>query len=176
MHMNTKNYIRIFLWLLMLIGGAVVGIYFDKIYFKDLFDSLYFHITTFVLGYFLLKLIIKASRNTGKFLAGRGRQGNLPRMETNRLVTEGVYGLMRHPMHFGLWFFPLAFALLVGSPTFIFFIAPLEMFLMLLLIKIWEEPEAEKKFGEAYREYKKRVPFFCFKPDCIKALLEEKEG
>ncbi len=173
--MNTKNYIRLFLWLLMLVGGAILSIYFDKIYFRNLFDNLYFHLTTFIIGYFLLKQVLKASRNTGRYLASKGRQGNIPRMETNQLVTDGVYGMMRHPMHLGLWFFPLAFALLIGSPTFIFFIAPLEMFFMIIMIKIWEEPEAEKKFGRAYKEYKKRVPFFCFKAECIRALLKNNE-
>ncbi len=164
-----------FFWLLMLIGGAIAGIYFDKIYFKNIFDNIYFHIITFIIGYFLLKLVFKASQNTGRFLSKKGREGNIPRLETNKLVTEGIYGMMRHPMHLGLWFFPLAFALLIGSPTFIFFIAPLEMFFMILMIKIWEEPEAEKKFGQAYREYKKKVPFFCLKPKCIKALLKGNE-
>lgn len=173
--MKIKNYIRILLWILMLIGGAVISIHFDKIYFKGLFNNTYFHLLSFIAGYILLKKVLKASRNTGRFLAKAGREGNLPRLETNKLVTTGRYSLMRHPMHFGLWFFPLAFALLIGSPTFIFIVAPLEMLLMLLLIKFWEEPEAVKKFGKDYLDYKQKVPFFCFSPDCIKKLLEEED-
>jgi protein-S-isoprenylcysteine O-methyltransferase Ste14 len=171
--MKIKNYLRIFFWLLMLIGGAIISIHFDKIYFPQLFNNLYFHIITFIIGYFLLKMVLKASRNTGRYLAKSGREGDIPRMETNKLVTDGRYALMRHPMHFGLWFFPLAFALLIGSPFFIFVLAPLEMIFMILMIKLWEEPEARKKFGNAYDEYKKKVPFFCFKPDCIRSLLED---
>jgi len=171
--MKIKNYIRIVLWLIMLIGGAVISIHFDKIYFPEIFSNTYFHFISFIIGYFLLKFVLKASRNTGRFLARLGREGEISRLETNKLVVTGRYAMMRHPMHFGLLFFPLAFALLIGSPTFILFLAPIEMILMVILIKLWEEPEAMKKFGDEYIEYKKRVPFFCFKLHCIQELLRE---
>ena len=172
--MFTKsNIFRMLIWLVFLIGGAILGTYYDKIYFFAVFNNLYFHIGSLIIGYILLRMVLKASRNTGRFLAKMGREGDIPRLQTNKLVTTGLYALMRHPMHQGLWFFPLAFALLVGSPTFILFITPFEMLLMIVMIKIWEEPETEKKFGDAYLQYKKKVPFFCFKPECIRALLTE---
>ena len=87
------------------------------------------------------------------------------------LVTDGLYALMRHPMHLGLLFFPLSVALLVGSPSFILIIAPLEMLLMVVMIKTLEEPEAIAKFGDAYREYRENVPMFCVRIACIRALL-----
>ncbi len=173
---ETGNIFRIIIWLLFLIGGAVVSIHFDKIYFYDWFNSVKFHIATIIPGYFLLKLVLKASRNTGRYLAKYGREGDIPRLETNKLVTTGIYGCMRHPMHLGLWFFPLAFALLTGSPTFILIVAPLEMLLMLVMIKLIEEPQARKKYGLAYERYQKEVPFFSFKLDCLKQLLNGQEA
>ncbi len=166
---QTENIIRTLIWLIFLVGGAVLSIHYDKIYFYDWFNSTVFHVVTMIPGYILLRMIIKISRKTGRYLAQHGREGELPPLEVNKLVTTGIYGCMRHPMHFGLIFFPLAFALLVGSPTFILFIAPLEMLLMLLLIKIYEEPHARKKFGPAYDDYKKRVPFFSIK--CLNELI-----
>ena len=171
--MKTKNYLRILFWIIMLFGGAILSIHYDKIYFRSIFENTYFHFFSFILGYLLLKWVLKVSRNTGRYLAKLGREGDIPRMETNQLVTTGRYAMMRHPMHFGLWFFPLAFALLIGSPTFILIVAPLEMLFMIIMIKLWEEPEAKKKFGRAYEEYKKKVPFFCFKPECIAELGKE---
>ncbi len=168
--LDSNNIFRIIMWLLMIIGGAMLSIHFDKIYFYDWFNSLTFHIITFILGYILLRLVLRASKNTGRYLAAQGREGEIPRLQTNKLVTTGLYGCMRHPMHLGLLFFPLAFALLIGSPFFIFILAPLEMLLMVLMIKFSEEPHAEKKFGEAYRQYKKEVPFFNFSLDCLKKL------
>ena len=168
---SASNLLRISIWLIFLIGGAIIGIYFDKIYFIKIFNNLYFHFISLAVGYILLRMVLKSSRNTGRYLSKMGREGNIPRLQTNKPVTDGIYGMMRHPMHQGLWFFPLAFALLIGSPTFILFIVPVEMLLMILMIKIWEEPETQRKFGQSYSEYKKKVPFFCFKPKCIKMLL-----
>jgi len=170
---SNDNLFRILIWLVFLIGGAILSIHFDKIYFFDWFNNLKFHIVSMILGYILLKTVLKVSRNTGRYLAKYGREGDIPRLQTNRLVTTGMYGCMRHPMHLGLLFFPLAFALLVGSPTFILIIAPLEMFLMILMIKFIEEPQARKKYGSAYDDYKKQVPFFSFKSECLKMLLND---
>ena len=170
---GKDNIFRIVIWLVFLVGGAILSIYFDKIYFYDWFNSTKFHIVSLIFGYFLLKTIIKVSRNTGRYLAKHGREGDLPPLEVNKLVTTGIYACMRHPMHFGLIFFPLAFALLVGSPVFIMILAPLEMLLMLVMIKFYEEPQAHKKFGQAYEEYKKQVPFFSFK--CVRQLLVKSE-
>ncbi len=93
-------------------------------------------------------------------MAKYGRQGNIPRLETNRLVTQGIYACMRHPMLFSLALFPLAIALVVGSPTFIFFIAPLEAVVIILLTLTLEERETRTKFGQAYEKYRTKVPAF----------------
>ena len=136
---------RMIVWFLMLVGGP------------------------------LLWLVMRISRNTGRLLARLGREGDLPRLETNKLVTEGIYATMRHPMHFGLLFFPLAIALTLGSPSFILIIAPLEMLLMIAMIKLIEEPEAIRKFGDAYRDYQKRVPMFSLRPESLRQLLHEEQ-
>ncbi|MCF6240669.1 MAG: DUF1295 domain-containing protein [Bacteroidales bacterium] len=172
MQLDKSNIIRIIMWLILLIGGAFTAIYFDRIYFWNLFQNVVFHVSSFIFGYILLRLVLKAARNTGKYLAKMGREGDIPRLQTNRLVTTELYGCMRHPMHFGLMFFFLAFALLLGSPSFILVIAPLEMLFMIIMIKLLEEKEAEKKFGQAYRDYKKRVPFFSIKKECLRQLIK----
>ena len=79
---------------------------------------------------------------------------------------------MRHPMHLGLFLFPLGIAFLIGSPSFILFIAPTEIIFMLIMIKLVEEPGAINKFGKEYLNYKKQVPCFCFKVKCLKELLK----
>jgi protein-S-isoprenylcysteine O-methyltransferase Ste14 len=162
------------MWLLMLAGGAVLSIYFDHQYFSRVFHNILFHIIAVIPGFLLLRMVLRASKNTGRYLARKGREGELPRMQTNKLVTDGIYGCMRHPMHLGLLFFPWAVAFLLGSPFFILILAPLEMLLMLIMIKLVEEREAERKFGQAYRKYKQQVPFFSFKPECLKMLFGKK--
>ena len=164
------------MWIIMLFGGLTAGRVLDNILFPELKQNLWFHDTSFVFGVVVMIFVIKISKNTGRTLAKYGRKGKLKRMETNILVKEGPYKYMRHPMHLGLLFFPLSFALLASSPSFIFIIAPAEMIIMLILIKLMEEPEAIRKFGDEYREYMKQTPMFCFKPKCIKELLKRVPG
>ena len=89
-------------------------------------------------------------------------------------LTAGIFLLrlvLREPL--GLLFFPWAVALILGSPTFILAIAPLEMLFMLVMIKLVEEPEAIRKLGDAYREYQEQVPGFNLRPDCWRQILHD---
>ena len=164
--------IRIIVWVVMIFGGAGLGFYLDSSIFPDVHRCILFHLVSFILGVLLLKTVMIISRNTGRILAKFGRKGDLPRMETNSLVSKGPYKYMRHPMHLGLLFFPMAFALLVGSPSFILIIAPIEALFMILMIALIEEPGAEKKFGKEYDKYKSNKPWFCLKKKCLKELFK----
>jgi len=163
---------RLTMWIVMILGGIAGGFYFDSYLFPSFHKNILLHIFSFIIGVFLMTLVIKISKNTGRTLAKHGRKGELKRLETNVLAKDGIYKYMRHPMHLGLMIFPLSFAFLVGSPSFILIIAPIEIILMLILIKTIEEPEAIKKFGNEYLHYKKQVPGFCFKVKCLKELLK----
>ncbi len=168
--------IRVLLWVLMLIGGIWFGISYDIKHFQTLFFNLFFHIVTFIIGYILMRLAFKAAATGGKELAKRGRSGDIPHLETNCLVTTGIYTQMRHPMLFGLMLVPLALALLIGSPSFILIIAPIEMLFILIMVLIFEEMECKNKFGDEYIRYSKKVPIVCFKIKCLKNLFEIKEN
>lgn len=165
--------LRILIWVLMLIGGGALSIWLDWRWLNKLFVNPVFHLASLVVGILLLRLVMRVSRYTGRLLASMGREGELPRMDTNKLVTTGIYSCMRHPMHLGLLFFPWSVALILGSPSFILVIAPLEMLFMLAMIKFVEEPEAIGKFGDAYREYRKEVPMFNFRPSCWRQMLSK---
>lgn len=156
----------------MLFGGAALGLWLDIRFHHHILTNLWFHITTFVPGVLLLWGVLRTSKNTGRLLAREGREGDLPRMQTNKLVITGVYACMRHPMHLGLMFFPMSLALLIGSLSFIVVIAPLEMVFMVMMIRWVEEPEAIGKFGPDYRGYMKRVPMFNLRWHCLNQLLK----
>jgi len=166
--------IRVLLWVIILVGGVIIGLKFDLIYFKKLLFSPLFHIITFIVGFFFMELSFNAAKVGGRELKKMGREGDIPRLETNRLVTTGIFKCFRHPMLFGLSFIPLSLALLIGSPTFILFIAPLEMIFILIMVLIFEEAEAYKKFGEDYLDYKKKTPIFPKKPECYRWLFFNK--
>lgn len=155
----------------MILGGGVLSIWLDLQWFPEIFSSIFIHIITFVAGVFIFFFVMNASRNTGRFLAKFGRECDVPRLETNKLVTTGIYSCMRHPMHFGLLFSPLSIALILGLPTFVLIIAPAEMIIILLLIKFVEEPQAIRKFGNDYKKYMEQVPFFSLKAECLRKLF-----
>ncbi len=166
---------RITVWIAMMLGGIIGGLWIDKRRFSALLFNPVFHIVSLILGALLLQGVRTSSANTGRMLAKMGKEGdNVPRFETNKLVKSGVYSCMRHPMHMGLLFFPLAIALIIGSPAFIFIIAPVEMLLMIVMIKFIEEPEAIAKFGNEYREYQQQTPMFNLSLSCLKQLLGKK--
>ncbi len=163
---------RLIIWVLFIFGGLTLGIVLDLQYFSGIWHLWQWHLLSFLWGAFLMKLVMTISRNTGRTLAQHGRKGELPRMETNQLVKDGPYGCMRHPMHLGLFLFPMAFAFLSGSLSFILIITPSEIILMLIMIFVIEEPEAIRKFGNQYLEYKKEVPAFNFRRSCLKMLMK----
>jgi protein-S-isoprenylcysteine O-methyltransferase Ste14 len=77
----------------------------------------------------------------------------------NRLVTDRLYGLVRHPQYTGL-FIALFGEGIVHWPT-IFSVAlfPVIVVAYYLLARS-EERKVEEEFGDAYRVYRKRVPMF----------------
>lgn len=79
--------------------------------------------------------------------------------QENRLVTDRLYGLVRHPQYTGL-FMALGGEGLVHWPT-VFSVAlfPVIVAAYYFLARS-EERKVEEEFGEAYRAYRRRVPMF----------------
>lgn len=73
-----------------------------------------------------------------------------------KLVTEGVYGMVRHPIYAADIIFAWGLFLLFPQVRVLFSVLWLTMVLFGWMIL--EEKALEEKFGEQYREYKKRVP------------------
>jgi protein-S-isoprenylcysteine O-methyltransferase Ste14 len=164
--------LRIILWAVLLFGGAGYALYQD--WEHPLFRSVWFHLAGAVLGSIILLLAFRAAANGGRELA-KGREGDIPRLETNRLVTTGIYGCMRHPMLFGLTLLPLGWGLILGLPTFIFKLAPLEMLFIIMMVVVFEEMEVRKKFADAYVAYAQKVPMVSFRWECLRTLFSKKK-
>ncbi len=164
--------LRIVFWTTIIFGGSIFGYYLDYLIFESIYQNIIFHVVSLLIGVFLLYLVMKISKNTYRTLAKYGRKGKLKKMQTNVLVKQGIYKYMRHPMHLGTFFSLLGLAFLIGSPSFILIIVPVEIIIMLIMIKFVEEPYSIRKFGDEYLEYKKQVPWFCFKMKCLKKLFE----
>jgi len=173
MKINTSAsvVIRIVLWLVLIFGGIAWSVLEDMNKESSLFYNPLFHIITFIIGVIMMRFAFRAAAAGGKELARSGRDCDLPRLETNRLVTSGIYSYMRHPMLFGLLLIPLGVAFLIGSPTFITTVAPLEMLFIAFMVLVFEEMECKRKFGSAYETYAKTVPMVCLKKECLTALF-----
>jgi protein-S-isoprenylcysteine O-methyltransferase Ste14 len=76
------------------------------------------------------------------------------------LVVTGLYKIVRNPMHLGWTIVLVALALLMQSFTLLVIFIPLFVLVHILYLKFIEEKELEKKFGQAYLDYKKSVPMF----------------
>jgi len=170
MHTSFSVVVRIFLWIVMLFGGTWYALVYD--WNHPLFRDFFFHLVTAGSGSLVLLLSFRAAANGGRELS-KGRVGDIPRLETNTLVTTGLYSCMRHPMLFGLMLLPMAWALMLGSPTFIMEIAPFEMLFIMLMVIIFEEMEIRKKFGQAYEDYRQNVPMVSFDRHCLKNLFKK---
>jgi protein-S-isoprenylcysteine O-methyltransferase Ste14 len=77
-----------------------------------------------------------------------------------RLVTTGPYAYVRNPMLTGVFISLFGLGLLFRSISLVFIFTPLFILLNVLELRAIEEPELEKRLGNEYIEYKKRVPMF----------------
>lgn len=80
-----------------------------------------------------------------------------PWMPTQKLVLRGVYRSVRNPMISGVFCVLLGEAAFFGSlPLLCWFLT--FVFVNAIYIPLFEEPGLEKRFGDAYVQYKKNVP------------------
>lgn len=91
-----------------------------------------------------------------QFTVGRGTP--VPIMATQELITQRPYSYCRNPMALGAIVAYLGVAVLLGSISAVALVLGFAV-LLLVYIKLLEEREMELRFGEAYREYRRRTPF-----------------
>ncbi len=169
--MKVSVRMRWFVWFLFIAGGISLSLWTDKILELHGF-SVHFGAAARLIGLLFIVFSFIVARNTGKTLAKYGKKGHIGKFDTNKFVDKGAYSCMRHPMHFGLMFFPFGIALLMGSFSYTAVYAPLTALLIVIMVFTIEEKEAIEKFGSVYLEYKKRVPAFNLSPGCIKKLFQ----
>lgn len=90
----------------------------------------------------------------------RARGTPVPFNPPPALVLAGPYRWVRNPMITGVFtaLFGLGFAL--HSISMVLIWTPLFVLIEILELKLVEEPELERRLGQAYVEYKSRVPMF----------------
>ncbi len=87
------------------------------------------------------------------FSAGTPVQGTRP---TQTLVTTGIYGWSRNPIYLGMLFFLVGIGIAIRSPWILLLAVPLAITFRYGVIAR-EEAYLERRFGDAYRDYKAHV-------------------
>jgi protein-S-isoprenylcysteine O-methyltransferase Ste14 len=82
---------------------------------------------------------------------------NMPWEPAPELIIEGVYRYVRNPMHMGVFLVMLGEGLALRSKGMLSF-AWVAALLHLFYIPLSEERGLERRFGQAYRDYKAQVP------------------
>lgn len=88
---------------------------------------------------------------------------------SERLVTNGIYGLVRHPQYLGI--FLVIFGQLIHWPTIpTLLLAPAIVWAYVHLAR-WEEARLVEQFGAAYLDYRRRVPMFVPRWQALRRLV-----
>ena len=128
------------------------------------FAEKYFHFPSLsfpfqsLISFFFATLGLLLSASAGWYQLKEGKGSPLPFVPTQKLVTIGPYELCRNPMALGAIVYYIAISVWMGSVIALGLTVVVSC-LFLIYIKMVEEKELEKRFGEEYRMYKRRTPF-----------------
>ena len=114
--------------------------------------------TIILAAVFLATGIIFYAWTMVNFLRARGTP--VPINPPKELVISGPYAHSRNPMLTSIYLLFFGAAILWGSLSFTLLYTPLFILVNTVYIKKVEEREMELKFGQAYLDYKKRVPLY----------------
>lgn len=142
-----------------------IGRYLDRIFLLPAFPpfpaNMIAGMSIFIFG---LAIGIKSTRQLYKIGRGLPWGGASKQAQSTRLVTDGLYACCRNPMTFGYSLLPCGMGIILKSLAMTFFIPAIVFSVMIVWLKVLEEPGLERRFGEAYREYKSRTPFLIPRP------------
>ena len=117
----------------------------------QLFGTPMAHIVAMVLGYTILF--------AGASLVADGWRRIYQARREGKLMTDGVYARVRHPQYTGLFLIVFGEGV-VHWPTIVSLAAFPVIVVAYTLLARQEERQMLDKFGDAYREYQRRVPMF----------------
>ncbi len=89
----------------------------------------------------------------------KGKGTPVPIVPTREFLASGPYRYCRNPMMLGFFLYLAGWASLINRAG-SWIAAAVLMVLLVLEIKLIEEKELAQRFGDVYREYKKKTPFF----------------
>ena len=127
------------------------------LWFSGKFEAYQFSTISIVSGGILVIVGLYIIWITVSLFTDHGKGTPAPYSPPKILVAIGIYRYVRNPMMIGVW------CVLVGEANLFMSGGILIWFLMffigsILFVTLWEEGDLERRFGESYREYKRKVP------------------
>ncbi len=101
--------------------------------------------------------LVLAGWSFGLFFRAHGTP--MPLKPPQELVTNGPFAVTRNPIVTGMFMAAAGLGLIADSAVLLGSI-PVAALLLRLELRYIEEPELERRFGEAYRQYRQQVPAF----------------
>ncbi len=156
---NVRNFFTpigaIFYGLLIFVF-IVIALHVDRLIgLTNIFPNPFNIILSLPIFSLALFLIVWSVQN---FLKAKGTP--VPFNPPPQLVTTGPYAYVRNPMLTGVFALLFGFGVFIGSVSLLVVFTPLFIFINFWELKSIEEPELEKRLGEEYIEYRKRIPMF----------------
>ncbi|HEX4003374.1 MAG TPA: isoprenylcysteine carboxylmethyltransferase family protein [Candidatus Acidoferrales bacterium] len=111
-----------------------------------------------VVGVLLILFEIWIFQRVGRDLGAARLVGKTELSGSGELAERGIYGRIRHPRYAGSFLAVIGASLLAGSRV-VWIVAAVWAGLMFVAI-LMEEKELAGRFGDAYRDYCRRVPRF----------------
>jgi protein-S-isoprenylcysteine O-methyltransferase Ste14 len=97
--------------------------------------------------------------NVSLFKKGEGSPVPLKETQTKVLVMEGPYKYTRNPMIFGYVLFWIGLGFLFKSVFLLVGFTLIITIALIIIVKLWEEKNLERRFGSSYIDYKSKVSF-----------------
>jgi len=107
-------------------------------------------------------------------LRARGAPEKGRHLETDRMVTSGIYRYIRHPM--ALAVFMLCFGLMLWRLSIACIVAYVVVILLYTVVQRKEEEALIKKFGDDYLEYRQQVPALNIMQGLIRVIISQKRA
>jgi protein-S-isoprenylcysteine O-methyltransferase Ste14 len=89
--------------------------------------------------------------------ATRGKGTPAPTAPTTELVQSGLYRYSRNPLYVGALLIVLGYPLWFQSLALVFYWFAALLFFHIVIV-VYEEPSLERRFGDAWTAYRRRVP------------------
>lgn len=148
----------IYVVIILPVIGILVSLYFDSLF--NLPDFIPFPINI-IIGIIILVngLFWGIWSNLELYKRGKGSPVPLKGTHTRVVVISGPYKYTRNPMIFGYSLMWVGLGFLFNSIILLLGFALIITILLIIMVKVWEEKNLEKRFGNSYLEYKSKVSF-----------------